>query len=165
MDLNRNSNIAKVHCALDIGFFYKWLSFTTPLHKLTKSERQVLASFLSKRHELSQIIRDENMLDNVLNSIDIRKEIREAIGLTTPQFNILISKMRRSGVMDGNKINKHYIPNIQKDTGQYRLTIIFDINDKYKVEKAILEQRDTGDGEASIKQTEPSNTDSSNGLL
>ena len=165
MDISKNSNIAKVHCALDIGFFYKWLSFTTPLHKLTKSERQVLASFLSKRHELSQIIRDENMLDNVLNSVDIRKEIREAIGLTTPQFNILISKMRRSGVMDGKKINKHYIPNIQKDTGQYRLTIIFDINDKYKVEKTVLKQGDTGDGKEGVNQTEPSSPDSGNGLL
>lgn len=150
MDLNRNSNIAKVHCALDIGFFYKWLSFTTPLHKLTKSERQVLASFLAKRFELAQVIKDENVLDNVLNSIDMRKDIREAIGLTTPQFNILISKMRRSGVMDGKKINKHYIPNIQKDTGQYRLTIIFDIDDKYKVEKDILQQGDSGDSETSV---------------
>ena len=165
MDINKNSNIAKVHCALDIGFFYKWLSFTTPLHKLTKSERQLLASFLAKRHELSQIIRDENMLDNVLNSIDIRKEIRDEVGLTVPQFNILVSKLRRSGVMDGKKINKHYIPNIQKDTGQYRLTIIFDINDKYKVEKAVLEQGDTGDGEASVNKTESSSADSGNGLL
>ena len=165
MNLNANSNIAKVPCALDIGFFYKWLSFLTPLHKLTKSERQVLASFLAKRHELSQIIRDENMLDNVLNSIDIRKDIREAIGLTTPQFNILISKMRRSGVMDGKKINKHYIPNIQKDTGQYRLTIIFDIDDKYKVEKTVLQQGDTGDCEESVNQTEHSSTSGSNGLL
>lgn len=150
MDLLKNTNVAKVNCALDIGFFYMWLSFTTPLHKLTKSERQVLASFLAKRFELSQIIRDENMLDNVLNSIDIRREIREAVGLTTPQFNILISKMRRLGVMDGKKIDKHYIPNIQKDTGQYRLTIIFDIDDKYKVEKTVLEQGDTGDGETSV---------------
>jgi len=90
------------------------------------------------------------MLDNVLNSIDIRKDIREAIGLTTTQFNILISKMRRSGVMDGKKINKHYIPNVQKDTGQYRLTIIFDIDDKYKIEKDMLQQGDSGDGETSV---------------
>ena len=165
MDINKNSNIAKVHCALDIGFFYKWLSFTAPLHKLTKSERQVLASFLAKRHELSQIIRDENMLDNVLNSIDIRKEIRDEVGLTVPQFNILVSKLRRSGVMDNKKINKHYIPNIQKDTEQYRLTIIFDINDKYKVEKAVLKQGDTGDGEAGVNQAKPSGTDGGNGLL
>ena len=150
MNLNANSNIAKVPCALDIGFFYKWLSFLTPLHKLTKSERQVLASFLAKRHELSQIIRDENMLDNVLNSIDIRKEIRDAVGLTVPQFNILVSKLRRSGVMDGKKIDKHYIPNIQKDTTQYRLTLIFDINEKYKIESDVLKQRDTGDGETSV---------------
>ena len=52
--------------------------------------------------------------------------------------------------MDGKKINKHYIPNIQKDTGQYRLTIIFDINDKYKVEKTVLQQGDSGDGEESV---------------
>ena len=62
-------------------------------------------------------------------------------------------------------INKHYIPNIQKDTGQYRLTIIFDINDKYKVEKAVLEQGDTGDGEASVNKTESSSADGGNGLL
>lgn len=126
------------------------MSFTTPLHKLTKSERQVLASFLAKRHELSQVIRDENVLDNVLNSIDVRKEIRDVVGLTVPQFNILVSKLRRSGVMDGKKINKHYIPNIQKDTGQYRLTVIFDIDDKYKVEKVALQHGDTGDGKASV---------------
>ena len=151
IDIKSNSNIARVPCALDIGFFYKWLSFLTPMHKLTKSERQVLASFLAKRHELSQSIKDENMLDNVLNSIDIRRDIREAIGLTIPQFNILTSKLKRSGVMDGKKIDKHYIPNIQVGTTQYRLTLIFDINEQYKIiNDNILEQRDVENSESSV---------------
>lgn len=114
----------------------------------------MLASFLAKRFELSQIISEENMLDNVLNSIDIRREIREAVGLTIPQFNILVSKMKRAGVMNGNKIDKHYIPNIQKDTNQYRLTLIFDIDDKYKVDGEVSRAKPAGDVEDNCKEAE-----------
>ena len=150
MELKKNSNVAHVSCSLDIGFFYKWLSFLTPFHKLTKSERWVLASFLNKRFELMQVIKDDNVLDSVLNSVDVRREVREAIGLTLPQFNILISKMKKGGVIINNKIDKHYIPNIQLGTNQYRLTLIFDINDEPNVKDDICEKRDNGDGEDGI---------------
>ena len=152
LNLSKNSNVARVPCALDIGFFYKWLSFLTPFHKLTKSERQVLASFLNKRFQLLQLVRDENILDGLLKSIDIRKEIREEINMTIPQFNILISKLKKSGVMKDNKIDKHYIPNIQLDTDQYRLILIFDIDDKHKVEDNLRQQGDNGDGDDSVEE-------------
>lgn len=97
-----------------------------------------------------QVIKDDNVLDSVLNSVDVRREVREAIGLTLPQFNILISKMKKGGVIINNKIDKHYIPNIQLGTNQYRLTLIFDINDEPNVKDNICEKRDNGDGEDGI---------------
>ena len=151
-DLKKNSNVAHVSCALDIGFFYKWLSFLTPFHKLTKSERMVLASFLNKRFQLLQLVRDENILDGLLKSIDIRKEIREDVDLTIPQFNILISKLKKSGVMKDNKIDKHYIPNIQVDTNQYRLVLIFDIDSRHEIEDDLRKQGDNGNVSDSIEK-------------
>ena len=151
MEIKKNSNIARISTELDIGFFYKWLSFLVPFHKLTKSERWVLASFLNKRFQLQQVVRDENVLDNLLKSIDIRREIREALNMTIPQFNILVSKLKKSGVMMDNKIDKHYIPNIQKDSDQYRLIIIFDINNEQKATIDILKQGDNENGKGGIE--------------
>jgi len=153
ININKNSNIATIPTALDIGFFYKWLSFLVPFHKLTKTERYVLASFLNKRFQLKEVIKDELVLDNILKSIEIRKEIREDIGMTVPQFNITISKLKRSGVMKDNKIDNHYIPNIEKDTEQYRLILIFDIHEKHKAKNNIRKQADKKDGEDSISET------------
>ena len=149
-EIKKNSNIARISTELDIGFFYKWLSFLSPFHKLTKAERWVLASFLNKRFQLQQVVKDENVLDNLLKSIDIRREIREALDMTIPQFNILVSKLKKSGVMKDNRIDKHYIPNIQKDSDQYRLIIIFDINDKQEAAVNILEQGDNENGNGDI---------------
>lgn len=163
-DISKNANIAKVKCALDIGFFYKWLSFLTPFHKLTKSERQVLASFLSKRFELMKVIKDDDILDNVLNSVDVRRDVRQAIGLTNAQFNILLSKLKRNKVIIGNKIDKHYIPNIKPDTNHYRLTIIFDINEEYSDANDIRKKRPDEDGEDSIGEATDTASDSIAGL-
>jgi len=128
--ISKNSNIAKVPAKLDIDFFYKWLSFLQPFHKLSNKEMEVLSAFLKKRHELVQLVRDENVLDNLLKSIDVRKEIRESIGMNISQFNILCTKLRKTGALTENKINKRYIPNIEFDSKEYRLIIIFDLNDK-----------------------------------
>jgi len=152
VDIAKNSNVARVPCVLDIGFFYKWLSFLTPFHKLTKSERQVLAAFLNKRFQLLQLVRDEGILDGLLKSIDIRKEIREELDMTIPQFNILLSKLKKAGVMVDNKINKRYIPNIQKDSGQYRLILIFDINDNNKIKDDICRQGDNVNEQNSVSE-------------
>ena len=164
ININKNSNIAHVNSALDIGFFYKWLSFLTPFHHLTKLEMTVLASFLNKRHNLAQLVRDELVLDNLLKSIDTRKEIRDEIGLTTGQFNIMVSKLKKSGVMKNNKIDKHYIPNIEEHSGQYRLILIFDIDEKYQSKNHIRKQADNGNGEEGLGETESTTSDSSSSL-
>lgn len=128
-DLKRNSNIIRIKSPFNIGFFYKWLSFMSPINKLTKSEKTVLAALLYKRFELKEMILDENTLDNVLKSYDIRKQVRESIGYEQSQFNVVMSKLKRSDIIVDDKIDKRYIPNVQFNTDQYRLIVIFDVNE------------------------------------
>jgi len=136
IDIKKNSNIARLKANLDIDFFYKWLSFLTPLHKLTKTEMKVLASFLNKRFELLSVVSDEHLLNNLLKSAAIKKEVREAIDMDVGQFNIMVSKLKRSGILKNDIIENHYIPRIEKNAEQYRLILVFDINnDKISLPK------------------------------
>ena len=144
-DLSKNSNVARVKCALDVGFFYKWISFLTPFHKLTRSERQVLAAFLNKRFELTQLIRDENIVNNVLNSVESRKDIRDSIGYSNLKLNAVVSQLKKGGVIVDNKIDKRYIPNIKPGTSHYRFTILFDIDDSYTSRDDLHEQTNSED--------------------
>ena len=144
-DLSKNSNVAKVKCALDTGFFYRWVSFLTPFHRLTKSERLVLAAFLNKRFEVAQLIHDEKVVNNVLNSVDSRRDIRESLGFTSVKINNVVANLRKNGVINGNAIDKRYIPNIQPGTNHYRFTIMFDIDDSHISNDDLREQADTED--------------------
>ena len=128
--VSKNSNIARVNSKLDVSFFYKWLSFLGPFHDLTKIDKFILANFLYKRFELSKVIKDENILDNILRSVEVRKEIRDSAGYNTSHFNLVYSKLKKNGVIVDGKINRKYIPNIEHDSGEYRLVIIFDLKEE-----------------------------------
>ena len=130
-DVKLNSNVAKIPTSAGVPFFYKWLSFLHPFNNLTKTERQVLSAMLNKRHELSGIIPNENIVDGLMKSAEVRKEIRESISLGVSQFNMIYGALRKHGVLVDNKINKKYIPNIEYNSNEYRLVLIFDINEKH----------------------------------
>ena len=132
VDIKRNSNIAKIPSKFDMDFFILWLSFLKPFHKLATKDIEVLAAYLLKRHELSLLVKDEHTLNNLLRSIDVRKEIRESAGMIVSQFNILCTKLRKTGALVDNVPNKRYIPNIEDGSNEYRLILIFDLNGKDK---------------------------------
>ena len=44
-------------------FFFAWLNFLKPYHKLRQKEIELLALFLYKRHELQKVINDEKLLN------------------------------------------------------------------------------------------------------
>lgn len=124
-----NSSVTKIPCKLS-RFFKYWLHFTEPLHKLTTKDMHILSLILLKRHELSKVITDESMIDSYLFSKDIRDQIIEASGESKVNFSVTLSRLRKSNViLKGNKINKKYIPNLDKNGTRFDLMIIFDIND------------------------------------
>jgi len=127
-NISKNANVATIPTKPGISFYYKWLSFLIPFHKLTDRERQVLAGLLNKRHELKRLISDDNMLDNLMKQPEVRKEVREELNIGPQQFNVLYSKLRAAGVIVGDKINKKYIPNIEHGSKEYKLVLIFEVN-------------------------------------
>lgn len=134
-DVKLNSNVAKIPTSPGVPFFYKWLSFLHPFNNLTKTERQVLASLLNKRQELSNLIPNENIVEGLIKSPAVRKEIRDSIDIKMSQFNMIYSALRKKGVIVDDKINKKYIPNVEFDSNEYRLVLIFDINEKHGLSK------------------------------
>lgn len=63
--------------------------------------------------------------------------MRSSLDMGNSQFNIIIAKLRRNGIIINGGINKKYIPNVEFDSGQHRLILIFDFNDSKKEESNI----------------------------
>ena len=104
--------------------------FTAPLHKLRKKEIEILSIILRKRYELTKMINDDNMVDTFLLSKEIKEQIIEEAGESKSNFNVMLSNLRKQNVLiDGDKINKRFIPGLDMEGDKFNLMIIFDIND------------------------------------
>ena len=75
--MKKPNNIVRIPCSLDISFFKYWFMFLKPFHKLTDREIDVIATFVKHRYELSKVIKDNEILDKVTMSEDIKKKVRE----------------------------------------------------------------------------------------
>lgn len=128
----KDMTIVGVKTPLNREFFRHWLSFLTPIHKLTEKDADILASFLYKRHILSQSINDDDILDSVIMSTQIRKEIREEFDMSSAYFQVVLNKLRNKGIIVNNKIIKKFIPDVDLDTKNYKLILHFKIEDDQK---------------------------------
>lgn len=131
---NKNQNIAKIPSSLEgpnPNFYRNWLRFMRPMNKLTDKEIDVLAALLLKRFELSKSIIDSNVLDTILLGTEVKKQIREEVNLTANHFHVVIAKLKRVGIIQGNRLNKKFIPNVEHGATGYKLLLFFDFsNDK-----------------------------------
>lgn len=129
-NITKNSNIAHIVTTLakaDNNFFRYWLQFIKPLHGLSYKEMEVLASFLRMRYELSKSISNDELLDKVLMNADTKRVIREEHNIVPPYFQVLLAKFRKLGIIKDNKIEKKYIPNLEIDSKEYKLILLFDL--------------------------------------
>lgn len=134
-NITKNSNIAHIVTTLekaDNNFFKYWLQFIRPLHGLSSKEIDILASFLRLRFELSKSIRDDNLLDKVLMNSETKRQVREEHDVAPPYFQVIMAKFRKLGILKDNRIEKRYIPNIEEDSKEYKLVLLFDFRDDVK---------------------------------
>lgn len=96
-------------------FFKLWVEFLKPVHKLTEKEMEVLALYLKYRYTLGKKIRDPELLENQLMSLDTRKIIREQCGIKNRHLNVILSKFRKNGVIRNGRFYQRLIPSINKD--------------------------------------------------
>ncbi len=124
--MSNNTNIVRVVSSKS-KFFRYWFEFLAPFHKLPPRERDVIASFLKHRFELSKVIRDEELLDEVLFSTEVKRKVREDCGITAQHFQVIMSKLKKENLIEDNKINKKYIPNMGEEAKDFRLIFHFDL--------------------------------------
>lgn len=108
-------------------FFKYWFIFLRPLHHLTDKEIEVMASFAKHRYELSKVIKDEELLDMVLMSAEIKRKIREDCNITLAYFLVIMSKLKKNKAIVNNKINPKLIPNLSEDSNSLQLLVLFPI--------------------------------------
>lgn len=124
-----NTNRAVIACARD-SLCEQWLKLTRELHGLSEGEMMLAAKFLDKRIELKEKITDDELLDEYLQSTKVRQSIKEAANVkNSAVFQNMMSNLRKKRFfVDGDKINKAFIPNITGDSKFFKVEIIFKID-------------------------------------
>ena len=118
------NNVIFLKCT-DISFYRMWIEFLAPFHKLTARERDVAARIIVQYFKLKDSIPDPEMLKEVMWSHTSRKDMRESLGMTQAHFQMILAKLRTSGVLIDGDINPKYIPHTTGDP-RFMLSIVFD---------------------------------------
>ena len=125
--MKKANNIVRIPTSLNGKFFTYWFEFLLPFHNLTSREIDVITAFVKQRYQLSKVIKDDNILDKVIMSEDIKKKVREECNITLPHFQVIMGKLRKNKVIIDGKINPRFIPNIDEETGYFQLLLLFEL--------------------------------------
>lgn len=121
------NNVVTIKTSLDGKFFRYWFEFLRPFHNLTDREIDVIASFVKHRYHLSRVIQDKDLLDRVTMSEDTKKKVREDCGITQGHFQVIMTKLKKSKVIDADRINPRFIPRIDPDSKIFTLMLTFEL--------------------------------------
>ena len=93
---------------------------------LTERDMDVITSFVKQRYELSKVIKDNEILDKVTMSEDIKKKVREECDISLPHFQVILGKLKKNKVIIDGKINPRYIPIVNEENGSFKMMLLFD---------------------------------------
>lgn len=126
--MNRPNDAIKVETTLK-DFFANWLRYLEPLHGLSEKQIQLASAFLRVRYELSKKITDDELLDTTVLSTKVRKQIKEELGITTANFQVILGDLRRHGFIRGNRFVHKFIPKLDEDPKSYYMLLYFPIKE------------------------------------
>lgn len=129
MSKNTANNVVRIPASSLGSFFRFWFEFLEPFHHLTGREMDVITSFVKQRYLLSTVITDDEILDRVVMSEDTKRKVREECNITLPHFQVVMGKLRKNKLIIDGKINKRFIPNLEKNAKDFKLLLYFDLND------------------------------------
>ena len=124
-ELRKPNNMVVLPVSSDDDFFRLWCTCLKPFINLTNREMEVVACMLKVRHELSRSISDPAILDSVVFSEDSRRRIMQECKLSAQHFSVILSSLKKSGVLKGNSIDQKVVPNITQDSnGVFQFLIL-----------------------------------------
>ena len=111
-------------------FFLTWLRLTNTLRDLRENEMLVLAALLGTRHELSPVLTSEDFLDRFLFSTEGRQMVLSRLdGYNGARLSTALACLRRKGcILDGNRISRGCIPDLQSSSTGFTLSFLFEIS-------------------------------------
>lgn len=121
------NNVINIPASTEKKFFRYWLEFLKPFHKLTDKETEIMAEFLKQRYELSRVIKDHELLEKVVMSEDTKRTIRTECGISQTYFQVIMTKLKKSKMIENGKINPKFIPRLKEDSDNFQLLISFDL--------------------------------------
>ena len=100
-----------------------------PFHHLTEREMQVAGEYVYMRYRIlktKEIDGDEKKADAAMQKEEIRSLIRKAAGVTPAHYQVILGKLRKAKVLEGNALNSKFMPKIVESEGVFKLLIVFD---------------------------------------
>lgn len=95
----------------------------------------VAAGFLHKRYELSKYILDDELIDKILFSADVKHEIEVETHMKYKNMSVVISNLKKRGFIvkssnraNSDRINQRFIPRVGDDKN-HKLLILFNFDD------------------------------------
>ncbi len=123
---DRIHDIISIPVSLEGNFFRYWIEFLQPFHHMKSREMDVAAALLKERYLLSKVISDDAVLDKITLSLDTKKKVMAEYNLTSSNFHVVLTKLRKANFIIDNRINKKFIPNdIKEGDSSYRLLFNF----------------------------------------
>lgn len=107
--------------------FLKWLEITSSFHGLTKQHRKILAQFLYYHYTYSKDITNNKILWKTVFDYDTKKLIEEELGVTNQAIQNFLTYSRKNNVIIGNEVNKAYVPDLSKDSNNFKVIFNFNI--------------------------------------
>ena len=132
------SCLIKVPSSLDGGtFFHWWIRFLNPFHDLTSREMDVTAAFFQYRYELSKTVHDSVLLDKLAIDSDARHVVKTRLKLSINYINVILSKLRKCGIVIQDRLNPRFIPDVKHDGNKasFSVLIVFDFKQDENKEK------------------------------
>lgn len=127
--MGKINNVITIPTSIEGSFFRYWFEFLRPFHKLTDREMDVIASFVKHRYILSKVVNDQEVLNKLTMSDDVKKKVREDCNISQAHFQVIMTKLKKSKVIENGRINPKFIPRLVKDSDNFQLLLSFDLND------------------------------------
>lgn len=122
--MNKDEKIANINIKLK-DFFFKWIEFTKPFHKLNPQQQTVLSLLLYRHYKLSQEITNTKILWKEVFDYDTKVLISDEMNIQLGSLENLYSQLRKRNVIKDNQITPYFIPPIDKKSKEFKLIFNF----------------------------------------
>ena len=109
------------------NFFFRYIEFLKPFHKLSPQQCNVLALLLYYHYKFSKEITNNKVLWKEVFDYDTKQLIIEELGISVAQIENILTQLRKKNVVIDKKISELYIPNIKNDSKTFSITYNFNI--------------------------------------